>query len=126
MTLTDFFIVIATISLAVIVAAMVPALIQINRSARKVEILIDNINIEISPLLKNLSQTSVELQTLSSSLNNKIVKTDAIIDTVQQSADTLLITSNILKNTVMPLITQVGGFGAGLRAFISFFSKPEK
>ncbi|MBU0729493.1 MAG: DUF948 domain-containing protein [Proteobacteria bacterium] len=123
MTLVDFLIVITSISLAVVVATLVPALLQINRSARQVEILLEKVNHGIEPLIVSLSETSLELKRLTRSLNEKIDRTDVIIDTVKQSSDTLLLTTNILKNTITPLITQVGGFTAGVRAFLHFFAK---
>ncbi len=126
MTLFDFFLVIVIISLAVLVGVLAPAILQISRSARKAEAFFDTINQEIGPLLKSLSQTSIELQKLTSSLNDKVNKTDQIIETVKQSSDTLLITTHILKNTVTPLATQVGGFYAGVKAFTHFFTKSGK
>ena len=126
MTLFDFFLVVVIISLAVLVGVLAPAIIQLNRSARKAETLFDTLNQQMGPLLTSLSATSKELQTLASSLNDKVGKTDQVIDTMKHSADTLLLTSNILKNTVSPIVTQVGGFYAGLRTFSHFFSKSSK
>lgn len=123
MTISDFFLLIASISLAVVAFITVPALLQIRRTFKKTETLIDTLNNEIGPLARSLKETASELQILSITLNSKVEKTDRIIETVQQSADTLLMSSRMVKDIAVPVMAQIGGLRAGVKAFTNFFTK---
>lgn len=126
MTISDFFLLIASISLAVVAFITVPALLQIRRTFKKTETLIDTLNKEIGPLARSLKETASELQILSITLNSKVEKTDRIIKTVQHSADTLLLSSRMVKDIAVPVLAQIGGFRAGVKAFTNFFTKSSK
>lgn len=123
MTSLDFFLTAAAICLIILTAVLVPALLQIKRSARKIETLLDSVNQDISPLLQTLSDTSREIQTLLETIKNKVDKTDQVIDTAKAAADTLFVITSMMKNSVAPLIAQAGGFTAGVQAFMRYFAK---
>lgn len=125
MAFIDIFYITASISLIVIVAAVLPVLFQLKRTYRKAEITLSSLNKDMEPLLTKITEMSDELQTLSASLNTKIEKTDSIIDTAQQAGDALLSTTTLIKETVTPVVAQIGGISAGIAAFASFFKKPE-
>ena len=125
MALIDIFLIVASISLVVIVAALVPVLSQVKRTALCAESTLTTLNNDLAPLLAKVAESTDELQILTASLNEKIEKTDLIIDTVQQAGNTLLETSTVVKNTVTPVIAQIGGVSAGIAAFRSFFTKNE-
>ena len=126
MTITDFFILVASICLAAVAVAIIPAVFQIRRTFKKTETLLDTLNNDIEPLSKSLTSTAAELEVLATNLNDKVKKTDKIIDTVQDSAYTLLKASNMVKGTTIPLVAQISGIRAGLKAFTYFFSKSSK
>ena len=125
MAIIDIFYIVASVSLVVICAALIPVLAQVKQTARKAEITLETLNKDMEPLLQRVTEVSEELQILSASLNEKIEKTDHIIDTVQYAGDTLLTTSKIIRDTVTPVVAQIGGISAGIAAFTSFFKKPD-
>ncbi len=88
------------------------------------EKLVGDLDRELPPLLKNLNETAAELRLLTSSINRKVEEVDKIISVARQAPRYLglhLLTSS--KKTVLPIITKVGGFSAGLLAIFSFLKK---
>ena len=120
MTTPDLFALLGGISLVIIAAAMVPMFLQIRKTYAKAEMLIDRLNQELGPLCQKVNSAAGELELLSASLTGKIEQTDRLFHAVEQSANTLLITSNLVKDAVRPIITNVGGLGAGVRAFTHY------
>lgn len=119
----DFLIIVATICLIILITVLVPILLQIKRTALKIETLIDSVNQEIPPLLQSLNNTSREIQTLMETIKNKVDKTDRVIDTVKAAADTVFVTTSIMKNSVAPLIIQIGAISAGIHTFFRYLTK---
>jgi len=119
-TATDLFIVLGGISLVVVAAAGVPMFLQLRRTYAKAELLIDRLNQEAGPLCQKVTAAAGELELLAASLTGKIDQTEKVFHAMEQSANTLLMTSNLLKDAVRPIITNVGGLSAGVRAFTHF------
>lgn len=126
MTSLDFFLTAAAICLIILTAVLVPALLQIKRSARKVEMLLDSANLDLPPLIQSLADTSREVQTLLETIKNKVDKTDQVIDTAKAAADTIFITTSMMKNSVTPIIAQIGGFVAGVQTFFRYLTKSDQ
>ena len=63
----------------------------------------------------------MELQIFSTTLNDKFKRADRVIDTIQHSTNTLLLASDMVKTTIVPIISQVGGLGVGIKAILNFF-----
>lgn len=125
MPVTDVFLIIASISLIVIVATLVPVLSQLKKTASCAESTLNKLNNDLSPLLSKVTDSTEQLHILTTSLNEKIEKTDAILDTVHEAGNTLLETSTVVKETVTPVVAQIGGIHAGITAFRNFFKKNE-
>ena len=126
MTPSDFFSLLSAGSLFAIAITLVPTLLQFRRTLQKIEILIEALNKNVDPMCRSLTEAANEIQCLSISLNDKLEKTDAVIYTAQRSADMLLATTALLKETATPLITRIGGFGAGIMAFSHFLNRSWK
>ncbi len=109
-----------------LISVLIPTLIQIKRTAKKAETFTDQLNTNLQPVLDNITETSTELQNLSISIRDKIDRTGTILDTTQDASRSLLNTVDLLQETVTPIISQVGGISAGIKAFSSFFIKTEK
>jgi uncharacterized protein YoxC len=117
---TDLFIILAGLSLVVIAATLIPAILQIRRTYAKAELLIDNVGKEIAPLCQRVASAAGEVELLSASLSGKIEQTDKAFQALRHSADTLLLTSNLVKEAVRPVVTNIGGLSAGIRTFTHF------
>ncbi len=121
MELVDYLIIITAVCLIALTCVLIPALIQIKRTVKQAEIFTDQLNTNLQPALDNINETSSELQNLSISIRDKIDKTGTILDTTQDVSRSLLNTVDLLQETVTPIISQVGGISAGIKAFSSFF-----
>ena len=126
MTPIDAFTILGSVSLIVIATTLALVLSQIRRTFRKAELLLDTLNRDVGPLCKSMTDAATELEALSIVLYDKVDRSDRIFETVQQSADTLLLASNMVRETVLPVVTNVGGFAAGVRAFSHFFTNPSR
>lgn len=123
MTIGEFLMAATGLAIIVITIFLVPLLIQLRKVGERAEALLASLNQEIPPLLKNLNASAVELQLLTSSLNRKVEEVEQILGLARSASNNLLSTSNLFTNTLLPLITKIGSFGAGLFAFISYFKK---
>lgn len=117
---TDLFIILAGLSLVVIAAALVPAMLQFKRTYAKAEVFIDTVGKEIPPLCRQITSAASEVELLSASLSGKLEQTEKAFQAFRQSADTLLLTCNLVKEVVRPVVTNLGGLSAGVRTFTHF------
>ena len=126
MTYLDFFSLLSALSLFAIAIALVPTFLQFRRTLQKLEVSIEVLNEQMEPLCKSITEAANEIQILAISLSDKLEKTDAVIYTAQKSAETLLTTTTLIKETVSPFITTLGGFSAGIMAFSHFLNRSWK
>ena len=126
MTSSDFFPLLSAVSLFAIAIALVPTFLQFRRTLQKLEVCVENLNKHVDPLCQSLTEAANEIQLLSISMSDKLDKTDTVIYTAQKSADTLLTTATLLKETARPFITEIGGFSAGIMAFSHFLNRSRK
>ncbi len=120
MNASDLFIILAGLSLVAIAVTLIPTILQIRRTYAKAEGLIDNVGKELPPLCQRITSAAGQVEGLAASLSNKIDQTDKAFQALRQSADTLLLTSKLVKEAVRPIVTNIGGFSAGIRAFTHF------
>jgi len=123
MTISEIFFLVAGLAVVVVTVFLVPLLLQLRRVGEKVEKLVGDLDRDLPPLLKNLSDTAAELNLLTASINRKVEEVDRIINVARQASDTLVCTVDLFKKTVLPIVTKVGGFSAGLLAIFSFLKK---
>lgn len=126
MTFSEFFSLLSAVSLFAIAIALVPTFLQFRRTLQKLEVFIEALNTHVDPMCQSLTEAASEIQMLSISLSDKLDKTDTVIYTAQKSADTLLTTATMIKETARPFITQIGGFSAGIMAFSHFLNRSWK
>jgi uncharacterized protein YoxC len=122
-TSSDFFSLLSAVSLFAIAVALVPTFLQFRRTLQKIEIFIETLNGHVDPLCRSLTEAANEVQILSISLSDKVEKTDAVIYTAQRSAEALLTTTTLIKETVRPFVTTLGGVSAGIMAFSHFLNR---
>lgn len=123
MTPSTIFLAVIAFSFVALVAALIPTLQQIRKTAKKLEGTLEQVSSEIDPLIKSATETAEELQILTASINDKIDQTDTLFNEVQEAGHVLLATSHILKDKVSPALIQVASLNAGLKAFTKFFTR---
>jgi len=120
-TLVDFFLIFASVSVVVVAAMLIPAILQLRRTYRRAEEFFDAAQREIGPLSKKLGEAATEIEILAASCTARVEAADAVINTARQAADTMLLACDTVRNSVRPLITNIGGLAAGVRTFSHFF-----
>jgi uncharacterized protein YoxC len=123
MPLSEIYYLVASLAIIVLSLILIPFLLQIRRTYNQAERFIANLDREMIPLLKNLNETSDELRILSSSINHKLHETEQIIRTARHATENFLLASSLVKKTLLPVITQVGGFSAAVLAITSLLRK---
>ena len=111
---TDLFLIVTTISIIFIMIFLIPLLSRLKQTVIKAERLIDNINHDLPSILSSLDSTASETRILSANINAKLAETDIIISSAKYASESLLQTSNIIRSTLNPAITQIGGLSAGI------------
>ena len=120
MNASDFFIILAGLSLVAIAVTIIPTILQIRRTYAKAEVLIDSAGKEFPPLCQRIAGAASQVEVLAASLSDKIDQTDKAFQALRQSADTLLSTSKLIREAVRPIATNIGGLSAGIRTFTHF------
>jgi len=128
LTLTEIFLLVASISVTVITIFLIPLLIQLKRTTKRAENLMEKVEGDLPELLNSMNNTASELNSISKSLNRKLAEVEFILDTARMTVESLFMTSNLFRKTLSPVLTGVGGLGSGLGAFLAFLlrSKPKK
>lgn len=119
----EFFLIVASVCLAAITVALIPVLLQIRRSAKQAEMMMSNLDRDITPILKSLSNTAAEVEAVTETINRKSKKVDEIILNVRDASETILVTSKIFRKTLLPVITNVGGVTSGIKTFMHFLKR---
>ena len=122
----DIFIFIAAISLGGIAVFLIPLLVQLRQTLSRADTFMDTLTKEIGPLATALTAAAIEFKELSASANDKLDQTDALLHSLEKSGDIILHTSRIFRESTAPIITEVGAISAGLKAFMYFFTRPQR
>jgi uncharacterized protein YoxC len=125
-SLLNFFLIVAALSLAGIAIALVPTLLQLKRTAEKAELLLETLNRDVSPLLQTLAETAGELRSLTAAINEKVDKADTAIENIQDTTRLIRSTAFTLKQSMVPLVSSIGGLGAGISTFVHYFTRSGK
>lgn len=122
----DIFITIAAVSLAGIAIFLIPLLVQLRQTLKQTNSLIVSLQKEIEPLASSLTDAADEIKNLSVAVNDKLDQTDALMDSLEKSGEIILHTSKMFRESTAPIITEVGAVSAGLKAFMYFFTRPQR
>ncbi|MEN8134019.1 MAG: DUF948 domain-containing protein [Thermodesulfobacteriota bacterium] len=125
LNLTDLFLIIAGISIIILMFFLIPLLVQLKQTARRAEMVMDNLNQNLPSILASLNSTATEMQMMSNHINTKLAQTDAIINTAKYAGESLLLTSNLIRSALTPAITKLDTIGTGIRSFFNLIHGPK-
>jgi len=126
LTSMDIFIIITAVSLTAIAVFLIPVLMQLRQTLKQADLLFDKMQNEIEPLSIALTDAAIGIKELSASVNNKLDHADIFIDSLEKSGDIILHTSKALRESTAPIISEVGAISAGIKAFMYFFTRPQR
>ncbi|MDF1614781.1 DUF948 domain-containing protein [Desulfurivibrio dismutans] len=117
MTPLDIFLIFTAGSILILTAVLVPTLLQLKRTYKKAEETLQVLEREWVPMSRKITAGAAEVELLAASCTAKLEETDEAIRAVRRAGDTLLLTSQALRDSVRPVISGVGGVTAGLQMF---------
>jgi len=115
-------------SIVVVAIVLIPLILQIRRTAREAEKLIETARMEIVPLGHNLTVISKEISSILQSVHRQVEKVEEGIATVQDAAGRLRdfeeAALTIVEAPLVKLATLVSAATRGIGAFVRFFRSP--
>lgn len=123
MTPSTLFLIVIALAVVVLVAMLIPTLYQIRMTSKKLKETVEQVGVELIPLIKSATATSDELQALTASINDKMDQTNVLFNELQEAGHLVLATTHILKNKISPALIQIAGLNAGIKAFTNFFTR---
>lgn len=126
--LTEFFLIIAGISIIIFMIFLVPLLIQLKKTANRAETLMADLNRDMPDILASAKKTASEVQNLSEDLNTKVAEADEIFQKIKFATSSFLLTSKLVKSSLAPAILEIAAISAGIKAFLHVIhiSKPNE
>jgi hypothetical protein len=115
--------IIAAVAIIVLMFFLVPLLIQLKQTARRAEILMEDLDRDIPAILSSMRTTAAEMQELTGRINHKIAESDEIFQKVKYATGSFLMTGKLLRSTLVPAIIEVAGFSTGIKAFLHVINK---
>ncbi len=115
-------------SIVVVAIVLIPVILQIRRTAREAEKLLETARMEIVPLGHNLTVISKEISSILQSVHRQVEKVEEGIATVQDAAERLRdfeeAALTIVEAPLVKLATLVSAATRGIGAFVRFFRSP--
>ena len=123
MTASTIFLAILSLSHLLLVILLIPLLKQLHTTVKQAETTLANIDTKLTPILETAHETVEELQILTTSLNDKVDKTENLFTEIGEASHVVAATSAILKDNISPFLIQLAGVTSGFKAFTSFFKR---
>lgn len=112
-------------SIVVVAIVLVPVILQIRRTAREAEKLLDTVRMQIVPLSHDLTIISKEVSGILQSIHRQVDRVEGGIATVRDAAERLReFEETVLTRVEEPLLelaTLIRAVSRGIGAFLRFF-----
>ena len=106
----------------VLTAALVPLAVQLRRTLARAERLLGRLEEELPEAVRKLGEGGAEVGRLAAGLRDRVDELEAASAGVREAGRRLADTGGMIQRAVAPWAAQAAGLGAGLRAFVEFFS----
>jgi uncharacterized protein YoxC len=112
-------------SIVVVAIVLIPVILQIRRTAREAEKLLDTVRMQIVPLSHDLTVISKEVSGILQSIHRQVDRVEEGIATVRDAAERLReFEETVLTRVEEPLLelaTLISAVSRGIGAFLRFF-----
>jgi uncharacterized protein YoxC len=112
-------------SIVVVAIVLIPVILQIRRTAREAEKLLDTVRMQIVPLSHDLTVISKEVSGILQSIHRQVDRVEEGIATVRDAAERLReFEETVLTRVEEPLLelaTLISAVSRGVGAFLRFF-----
>ena len=115
-------------SIVVVAIILIPVVLQIRRTAREAEKLLETARMQIVPLSHDLTVISKDVSSIVQSIHRQVDRVEEGIATVQDAAGRLREFEEtvvaIVEEPLLKLATLVSAVSRGILAFLRFFRSP--
>jgi len=115
-------------SIVVVAIVLIPVILQIRRTARQAEKLLETVRMEIVPLSHDLTIISKEISSILQSIHRQVEKVEEGIAVVGGAAERLRdfeeTALTIVEGPLVRLATLVSAASRGIGAFVRFLRSP--
>jgi uncharacterized protein YoxC len=115
-------------SIVVVAIVLIPVILQIRRTARQAEKLLETVRMEIVPLSHDLTIISKEISSILQSIHRQVEKVEEGIAAVGDAAERLRdfeeAALTIVEGPLVKLAALVSAASRGIGAFVRFFRSP--
>jgi uncharacterized protein YoxC len=115
------------IVVALVAVFLIWALVRLGKVLGTTNTLMKSLEAELNPLLRNLRETSANLNRVIGQAEDKLSQLDALFMTLKESAQTIGTINRVLRSGVSTTLLNMAGLAAGFRtAGQSFFKSFRK
>ncbi len=102
--------------LLVLVCGMIPAFIQIRRTALQAEVFLKVVELELRPALSELKEVIRNLNRVSEQVTGGMDKVGGALEAIKGTGETIGIANDLIQQIVFPKLITGAAFMTGLRA----------
>lgn len=112
---------------AAVAVFLIRALNQVSRTVRNLGTLVNSLETEITPLVRNLRETSENINGLLVQTQERLNQLEGLFLTLKESAQIFSMINRIFRGGVTPTLVNLAGLAVGIKtAGQSFFKRKEK
>lgn len=112
---------------AAVAVFLIRALNQVSRTVRNLGTLVNSLETEITPLVRNLRETSENINGLLVKTRERLNQLEGLFLTLKESAQIFSMINRIFRGGVTPTLVNLAGLAVGIKtAGQSFFKRKEK
>ena len=100
---------------ALVAVFLIRTLIQVSRTVRTAEGLLKSLEAEVTPLVRNLKETSDHLNRLLQQAQERLNQIEALFQTLKESAQTVSTINRILRGGITSTLLNVAGLAVGVK-----------
>lgn len=98
-----------------LVCALIPALVQLRRTARQAEEFLGSVELELRPALSELQEVMRNLNRVSAQVSSGAEKMDGTLEAIAETGQTVREANQLVQHVVLPKLTTGAAFMTGLR-----------
>jgi uncharacterized protein YoxC len=95
---------------------LIRTLIQVNRTVRNLETFLDSLEKEITPLVRNLKETSESVNHIMTQTQERFNQMEALFQTLKESARIFSVINKVLNGGVTSTLVNLAGLTVGVKA----------
>jgi uncharacterized protein YoxC len=100
---------------AVVAFFLIRTLITVSRAVRNLDIFLNSLEREITPLMRNLRETSENVNGLLAQTQERLNQVEGLFQTLKESAQIFSLFNRIMRGGVTPTLINLAGLAVGIK-----------